>query len=205
MHSVAKLAAGLNWHRFKPAALPSFYLMTDDTRLKNPLVDILALLKRLPHGGVLVLRHRDLAQLTTLAQVLVPIAHRLKLKVLLAGDVRLALRLKCDGVHLSQSRVRRGRLRIRALPPGFMVTAAAHDGFSIQRAFQSGADGVMLSPVFPTASHPRAKALGLLRFMSLANGSPRPIIALGGVTAETVKRLALGQTSGVAAIGAWQE
>lgn len=204
MRTVAKLAAGLNWHRFHQGPLPHFYLMTDDERFVNPLVDLPRWILKLPIGAAIVLRHRDSAQLEMLARSLVPLAHQRKVKVLLAGDVRLALKLHCDGIHLSQAAARRGPLRIHALPPGFIITAAAHDDRSVQRAALMGAHGVMLSPVFATASHPDSNPLGLLRFMVISGRSARPIVALGGITAGDVKRLALGPTIGVAAIGAWQ-
>lgn len=204
MATVAKLASRLNWHR-RPQAhqadkWPLFFLFTDQFRLADPS----PLLDRLPKGAAIVLRHSDQTKLIALAHQIVPAAHRLRLKVLLAGDVRLALRLGCDGVHLSQARARRGPPHPAVTKPGFIITAAAHDAMSVQRAAQAGACVVMLSPVFATESHRGGKSLGAVRFARLAAISPRPVIALGGVTAQGAKRLNLGPAYGVAAIGAWR-
>nr|WP_247718024.1 thiamine phosphate synthase [Qipengyuania proteolytica] len=67
--------------------------------------------------------------------------------------------------------------------------ATAHNGEELQAAIDAGADGIFLSPVFPTASHPGAKLLGPLGFNVLAQQSPVPVIALGGMTYERAREL----------------
>lgn len=208
MRTIAKLAGPLNWPRAVRrrargggASLPRFFLFTDQHRLADPT----PLLPRLPRGAAVVLRHGDAAELARLARGIVPRAHALGLKVLLAGDARLALKLKCDGVHLSEARARCGPPRPVALPPGFLITAAAHGPRGLWRAARAGADLAFLSPVFATPSHPEARALGLLRFARMARLSPLPVAALGGVTAAGGRRLRLGPAFGLAAIGAWRD
>ncbi|WP_345724190.1 thiamine phosphate synthase [Qipengyuania vesicularis] len=66
---------------------------------------------------------------------------------------------------------------------GFWL-ATAHDGDEIEHAVAAGADGIFLSPVFPTRSHPEVKTLGAFGFHVLAQQSPVPVIALGGMTRE---------------------
>ena len=210
MMKVAKLASRLNWRRSPDAPYsgtwPRFFLFTDQNRLPDPLADPAAVMARLPRGAAIVLRHTDPVLLAVLAQKTVAPAHALGLKVLVAGDARLAIRLRCDGVHLSQHQARRGPLRITGMRPGFLVTAAAHDAMSLRRAGSAGADMVVLSPVFATASHPEAKPLGPVRFARIAivGGYPNvAVVALGGITARHAKRLSLGPAYGVAAVGAW--
>lgn len=200
MDNVAKLASRLNWRRPDHAHLPRFFLFTDQVRLPDPT----PLLHRLPKGAAIVLRHKDAGKLEALARRIVPLAHQLGLKVLIAGDVRIALRLRCDGVHLSQRQARRGPLRIQYFKPGFLVTAAAHDGMSLRGAAKAGAQAVMLSPAFATDSHPSTKPLGLLRFSRLTSLGDCAVIALGGVTPPSAKRLSLSPAFGIAAIGAWR-
>ncbi len=67
--------------------------------------------------------------------------------------------------------------------------ATAHDARELQAAAAAGADGVFLSPVFATASHPGAEVLGIARFHALARSSPIPVIALGGMTAARARLL----------------
>ena len=72
---------------------------------------------------------------------------------------------------------------------GGLWLATAHDGDEIARAVRGGADGIFLSPVFPTASHPGAPTLGVHGFHVLAQASPVPVIALGGMNFERAKEL----------------
>lgn len=67
--------------------------------------------------------------------------------------------------------------------------ATAHNGDEIERAVAAGADGIFLSPVFPTASHPGAATLGVHGFHVLAQQSPVPVIALGGMNAQRALEL----------------
>lgn len=65
----------------------------------------------------------------------------------------------------------------------------AHNGDEIGAAAAAGADGIFLSPVFPTASHPGEATLGIMGFRVLAQQSPVPVIALGGMTYERAETL----------------
>ena len=75
-----------------------------------------------------------------------------------------------------------------ALGPGLRL-ATAHDGDELMAAVSAGADGIFLSPVFPTASHPGAATLGVLGFRVLAQQSPVPVIALGGMNETRAREL----------------
>ena len=72
--------------------------------------------------------------------------------------------------------------------PGINL-ATAHNAEELQEANAEGAHGVFLSPVYPTASHPGAKTLGVDGFHRLARRSKVPVIALGGMTEERAKVL----------------
>lgn len=68
--------------------------------------------------------------------------------------------------------------------------ATAHDLREIGRANAIAADALMLSPVFPTQSHPDAATLGPVRFRQLARHAQMPVIALGGLDEGKARRLA---------------
>jgi thiamine monophosphate synthase len=61
------------------------------------------------------------------------------------------------------------------------ISTSCHNMQELQSARQAGADFALLSPVFPTQSHPNAPSLGLDTFHHIAEKSPLPIIALGGI------------------------
>jgi len=208
MAKLAKLGARHNCSRFgmTPKTLPQCYVLSDCARLPDPS----DLLTRLPRGACIIVRHTDPSARAQLAVRIVAPAHKLGLKVIIANDLRLALRTGADGVHLSEREARLGRPRIVFHKPGFMCTAAAHSRLALWRAHRAGANAALLSPVFPTRSHPHARTLGVLRFGILAHLSPIAVIALGGVTHVNAARLCLGfirqgLALGFAAIGAWRD
>ena len=127
-------------------------------------------------------------------------ARRRGLVLLVAGDVELAIRLGAQGLHLPEAELHRApALRLRQ--PHWLLTGAAHGRQALNKAARLGLDAVLLSPVFATASHPGGAFLGPLRFQALSRGRALPVLALGGIDAETVRRLPVG-ASGIAAIGA---
>ena len=67
--------------------------------------------------------------------------------------------------------------------------ATAHDLREIGRANRCGAQAVVISPVFPTRSHPGAATLGRVRLLLLARRAQMPVIALGGMTAHKFRGL----------------
>ena len=200
MKKLAKLASPLNWRHRPGARLPQLFLLTDVNRLADP-TDVL---HRLPRGAAVILRHTDPNVLVRLAHRIIPRAHRLGLNVLLAGDMRLAIRLGADGVHLSERLAQRGPGRIQVPTPNFIVTVAAHSRLALWRAARAGADLSLLSQAFPSESHPGASALGSLRFLILAKHSPVPVVALGGVDEKNARRLRVDAVAGLGAIGAWR-
>ena len=117
--------------------------------------------------------------------------------LVVAGDPALAVRLRA-GQHLSRGWQRRQRLCVGA---GRLVTASAHDPAELVRAARAGVDAVFLSPVFATASHPGATGLGPSRWGAMARRLKLPVLALGGITAATGRRLPPG-CAGAGVVGA---
>lgn len=177
-----------------PAAhLPRLILMTDRRRLPDPLPR----LGCLPRASAVIVREIDPARRRLLVQRLRRPCRRLRLRLLVAADERLAA--TADGLHLPEAMVRRGWRRRRR---HCLVTAAAHSPAAVRRAAMRGVDAVLLAPVFPTASHPGAASLGPLRFTRMVRASPLPVYALGGIDAVTARRLLASGAAGFAAIGA---
>ncbi|GGC27904.1 hypothetical protein GCM10011504_02600 [Siccirubricoccus deserti] len=184
-----RVTGRLRW----PWRLPGLWLLSDPRRLPDPR----AAAARLPPGAAVVARDLAPAVLAGLAAV----ARRRRLLLLVAGEGRLALRHGA-GLLLPDRRPTTGlpaflaaRRRHR-----LVLLAAAHGRAGLARARRLGADAVLLSPVFPTASHPGAPALGPLRWAALAARGGRPAVALGGVAGGNAGRLP-ARTAGLAAIG----
>ena len=173
-------------------AIPPLWLFTDSRRLPNPRAAVACLPKGI--AGV-VLRHDDDPRRAILGRDLARICRARRLVLVVAGDVRLAAALRA-GVHLRGGRwpspVRRKGLH----------TSSAHGAVDLRRARLAGAAVAFLSPLFPTASHPGAPALGATRWTNLARAARMPVAALGGMTGRTVRHLPPRLCRGVGAIGA---
>jgi thiamine-phosphate pyrophosphorylase len=189
--------------RRKPCLpLPSRWLVTDARRLADPLPAI----RRLKRGDGVLFRHYEwpAAQRLALAQRIAALCRRRGLVLVVAGDARLARAVAADGLHLPQALIFRAAAARRAGLP--LITTAAHDAGAIARAARCGADAVLISPVFVTASHPGAAPLGVLRFAQLASDAQRQglaVYALGGVTPANFARLRHLRLAGYAAVGSF--
>ncbi len=182
-------------HYHRSLVLPGLILMTDSRRLPDPLPAITGL----PRGSAVILRHYEDAGREVLARRMASLCRARGLRLLIGGDGRLAAAVGADGLHLPDFMVRRGLVLRRR--PGWIITAAAHSPAALRRAARAGADAVLLSPVFVTASHPGVPTLGIQRFARLCRRSPLPVYALGGITAATMPRLAAAGAVGIAGIG----
>lgn len=188
---------------FRERNLPQLILLTDAPR-QGPLG---AVIDALPSDAVCWVVFRDYAM---------PPADRLEaagraralcaargIPFLLARDVGLALRVEADGVHCPQALVPELPGLRRAHPQLALWSAACHDAESLGRAAALGASVALLSPVFPTRSHPGAGAMGTGRLAALVRSQPAlPIYAMGGVGSATIDRLVEARTgvAGVAGI-----
>ena len=193
MGTLAEAAARLK--RAAGSTLPALVLMTDEARLADPLPAARAL----PAGSAVILRHYGAPERALLARRLAAVARRRGLVLLVGEDPALARRVGAHGVHLPERAVgRAGAVRWRR---DWLVTAAAHSHAALRLAAAAGADAALLSPVFATASHPDARALGPHRFAALARHSPIPVYALGGIGRERARLLLSSGAVGIAGIG----
>jgi thiamine-phosphate pyrophosphorylase len=149
--------------------VPSLWLLSDarnDAALERTL-------KRLPRRSGFVFRHYHLppAERRKRYEQLRRLCRGRGIAVVLAGSRRQARVWRADAAYGADGEI-----------------ATAH---SLRELRQTGkALAVMLSPVFPTRSHPGGRVLGPVRFLLLAPRSPVSVIALGGMTASRARALA---------------
>ncbi|MGZ5920935.1 MAG: thiamine phosphate synthase [Rhizomicrobium sp.] len=163
-------------------------LMTDDDRLPDPI----GAARGLPKGSLVIVRSRNAKRRWALAEALR--AKTSGLILLAADDPELAGIL--HGLHLPETRAREAA-HWRALRPHWIITVAAHSPRGLQAPH---ADAALLSPIFATRSHPKARPLTPPRARLIARNALLPVLALGGVTARNA--VLLHGFSGIAAIGA---
>lgn len=183
--------------------LPRSILVTDSRRQPDPV----AAAARLRPGSGILLRHYDDPGRVQLAATLARLAARRHLVLLVAGDWRLAARVGAAGLHLPESMARGAVLAPLlgwARRRGKLLTVAAHSPAALALARRLGASAALLSPVFPTLSHPGAATIGPVRFAQWSRKAGLPVVALGGMNALTWRRLRPAGPAGMAAIGAFK-
>ena len=164
------------------AGVERLVLMTDSARLPNPDRAI----AKLPSGSIVILRDYNHPNRMELAKRLRGICRNAGCWFLVAGDVRLARAVGADGLHLPEYMLRARPMNLNGFS---LVSAACHSKQALWRAKAIGVDLAVVSPVFPTNSHPGAPALGIHRFARLVGGHKMPVAALGGQSLRTVGRL----------------
>jgi len=160
--------------------LPALWLISD-ARNDAGLERALAVL---PRGSGFIYRHYHLPDGERLARfrALRRIAKARGHCVILADAALTAREWGADGTYGAP----------RSLYPrrrGMIHLATAHDLRELGLAATLGADAALLSPVFPTRSHPGGAVLGPSRFRLLARQAPLPVIALGGMTGAKARGL----------------
>lgn len=179
--------------------IPRAVVMSDIHRLPDPAF----LLTRRFRGGTVIIRHPNKKGREVLARNLIPLCRRNGIKVLIAGDAKMAWRLRADGVHLSEDLARKGPAVLWPRRKNMIVTAAAHSLAATFHSQRAGAQAVLVSPVFPTKSHPHKKVLGPVLFGRIVRFSPLKCIALGGIDRLQARRIQPFPLAGFAAIDGW--
>jgi thiamine-phosphate pyrophosphorylase len=115
----------------------------------------------------------------------------------------VALAAGAHGVHLRADSFPAGRVRAIA-PPGFVVGRSVHAADEAADAAREGAvDYIVFGTVFATLSkRPDQRVAGIAGLAAaVAAARPVPVLAIGGVSAETVPALRAAGAAGLAAIG----
>ncbi len=178
--------------------LPPMWFMTDRQRTPDPCVAV----RHLPREAGVIFRHYDDPERDSLGLRLKRMCHEHGRLFLVAGDAKLAQRLRADGLHLPEhqlldlSGLRRRHAR-------WIFTASAHTLPAVLSASRLKADALIVAPVLPTESHASVPHLGRIRFAALAHRTTLPVYALGGIDGATAHQLSASGAVGIAAIGAF--
>ena len=196
---------------------PCICLVTDRSRLPPPSPDDVAdlpalgpLAERLTLAGqagvdLLQIREPDLsaAELSALVR---EVRTRLAdggagARIVVNERVDVALAAEADGVHLKSDSIPTALVR-RYVPAGFLVGRSVHSVDEARAAEADGADYVIFGTVFPSGSKPRGhRTAGLDALAGVAQAVRVPVLAIGGISLNTVAAAAEAGAAGVAAIG----
>jgi thiamine-phosphate pyrophosphorylase len=146
-------------------------------------------------------RERDLpaADLAALVRDVVAAARGSRTRVLVNDRLDVAIACGAHGVQLRGDSIAPADAR-RLAPPGFTIGRSVHSVGEATAA--AGADFLIAGTVFPSASKEESTVLlGLDGLAAIARAVPIPVLAIGGVTASHMDRLARTGAAGCAAIG----
>ena len=179
---------------------PPLLVISDRRQARRPLDE---LAEEIFAGGCrwFSLREKNLpaAERRALLGALVTLGRRWEATVAVHEDIDAAVTAAAGGVHLPSGG---SPQTARARFPGGLIGASAHSAEEAAALLRSGADYVTVSPVFATASKPGyGPAIGLSGLAEITARVSGPVIALGGITAETAPLCLAAGAHGVAVMG----
>ena len=124
------------------------------------------------------------------------------MKLILNDRVALAARIGWDGVHVGQEDLPAREAR-KLVGPAAWVGLSTHNETQLRAANLEPVDYIAIGPVFATASKANPDPVigleGVRRALSLTN---KPLVAIGGITAETAAAVIEAGADAVAVIAA---
>jgi thiamine-phosphate pyrophosphorylase len=182
--------------------IPRLHAITEARLLTDPdLGRKAAAIAALGPGSAIHLRDRG-AALPALAEVgrrLAALTRPAESALVVSGRADLARALGAQGVQLGEEDL--PVAAARAVLGAGWVGRSVHSVEGARRAFDEGADYVILGSIYPTPSHPDRAPLGPGALEEAARLG-RPVVAIGGVTAERASECRRAGAWGVAAIRA---
>lgn len=180
--------------------MPRLIFITDNEAQSCPE----EIIEKLPSGSMVIFRDYHLENRAELGIALRYISRARKIKFFVAGDLTLALLLEADGLHLPEYMLSHAE-NIKKDNPSLLVSVAAHNEATVKAADKLNLYAALLSPIFPTESHPETlkenkNTLGVLKLNQVCSRYKIPVYALGGVNKTTAKKLLSSRIAGFAAI-----
>ena len=162
---------------------------------------------RLIGGGATLIQLRDKhgapGDLLQEAEAALRVARKSNTQIIINDRVDIAMALDADGVHLGQSDLP-ARIARRLLKPGSIVGVSTHNLAQVEIAARLPLDYVAFGPIFATetkADHDAVVGLDGLRSARRILGD-RPLVAIGGITAENCREVIKAGADSVALISA---
>ena len=181
------------------------YLVTDaPERCRHGLLETV---RRAIAGGVTLVQYRrehaERAEMLQEAAQLRSLTRAAGIPLIVNNDVRLALEVEADGVHVGQRDMPPAQAR-RLIGPRMMLGLSVSNAAEMRAVDTALVDYVGCGPVFPTATKAdAAPAVGVEGWARLAALCPLPLVAIGGINAERARAIrAAGRCDGVAVVSA---
>ena len=157
-------------------------------------------------GGAPMIQLRDksagLRQLLPQAQEIASLCRERGAHFIVNDRLDLALAVNADGVHLGQDDLPPTAARA-ALGSGKILGVSTHSLEQAIRAAREGADYLGIGPIFPTSTKGTGyEPVGCAMIRQLRARLELPLIAIGGITLDTIGPVIRAGAAGVAVISA---
>ncbi len=154
--------------------------------------------------GTVQLREKDLStsDLYSLAKEIRAITERKGANLIINDRVDIAIAVDADGVHLGWQSLEIDIVR-KMVGSDKLIGFSAHSLEEAERAENSGADYISISPIFNTVNKDYLiKPLGVGEIGKIKEQINIPVIALGGINENNVNKVLKNGADGIAVISA---
>ena len=162
------------------------YVLLTQTHCKIPILDAA---REVLRGGadVVQLREKEMRdrELVRLAHELRRMTANVAVGLIVNDRPDIARLVDADGVHLGQEDLTPAAAR-KVLAHGQIVGVSTHSIDQARQAVADGADYIGVGPVFPTTTKGYEQGVGLEYVRTAAAEVRVPLVAIGGITVETV-------------------
>ena len=121
-------------------------------------------------------------------------------KFLISNNIKLAIKLNLDGAYIPSFNKDKKHLSY-SLKKNFIILGSAHNIYEIRTKELQFVNAIFLSSIFKKNKN----YLGINKFKSLSLLSRKPIVALGGISNNNIKKLNLTYCLGFAGISFFEE
>ena len=121
-------------------------------------------------------------------------------KFLISNNIKLAIKLDLDGTYIPSFNKDKKHLSY-SVKKNFIILGSAHNIFEMRTKELQGVNAIFLSSIFKKNKN----YLGMNRFKSLSLLCKKPLIALGGISTNNLKKLNLTGCVGFAGISFFEQ
>lgn len=157
------------------------------------------------HGGVTCVQLRekamDDAALLEEAMEIRVLCSQHGVPFIVNDNVDVAIACKAGGVHVGQSDMAAGEVRHR-IGDDMWLGVSVHIVGEAEEAVQNGADYLGLGAVFPTITKKDVEQMPRETLRAICDAVDVPVVAIGGIKRDNIRRLAGSGVDGVAVVSA---
>src|SRR5215472_210958 len=181
--------------------MPRLYVILDAGMLTEPAGEIA---RKLLDAGVRLLQYRDkqasAGELLSSARTIAAAARAAKGALFVNDRPDVAYLAGADGVHVGQEDLSAEQAR-EVLGPDRWVGVSTHNLQQFQQAAASSADYIAVGPIFPTSSKANPDPVVGVDFVRRMRAlTPKPIVAIGGISPDRAAELIEAGADSVAVI-----